>query len=88
VKDLSQSKYDRTFRICNEGHSLGNALSSVIRTQNGVKFCGYAIPHPTNDFFELKIIMDPEKGITSKEALVKGLQDLKESTSLMKSKFS
>jgi DNA-directed RNA polymerase subunit L len=56
--------------------------------RNGVKFCGYAIPHPTNDFFELKIIMDAEKGITSKEALVKGLQDLKESTLLMKNKFS
>lgn len=49
-----------------------------------VKFCGYAIPHPSERKVHLRI---ETSGITAVEALKKGLQDLHEMSEHILKKF-
>ncbi|XP_020283646.1 probable DNA-directed RNA polymerases I and III subunit RPAC2 [Pseudomyrmex gracilis] len=62
-----------TFVLLDEGHTLGNALTSVIGDYPGVKLCGYTIPHPAENKIHLNIQTDSEDVI---EVLRRGFQDL------------
>ncbi|XP_059477569.1 probable DNA-directed RNA polymerases I and III subunit RPAC2 [Neocloeon triangulifer] len=46
---------DRTFVFSNEGHTLGNALRSIIAKYPDVMFCGYTVPHPAEAKMNLRI---------------------------------
>lgn len=52
-----------------------------------VKFCGYSLPHPNEKQVLIQIQVWPNRGITPLDALEKGLEDLKETTNALKSKF-
>lgn len=52
-----------------------------------VKFCGYSLPHPNEKQVLMQIQVYPGRGITARDALEKGLTDLKEATNCLKSKF-
>ncbi|CAG0885630.1 unnamed protein product [Cyprideis torosa] len=68
----------QTFVFDGEGHSLGNALRWVIVQNPDVIFCGYSLPHPSEQKFHLRIQTRP-KGPSAADALVKGLKDLRDS---------
>jgi DNA-directed RNA polymerase I and III subunit RPAC2 len=65
----------RTFVFKNEGHTLGNALRSVILQNPQVLFCGYSMPHPAEDQMFLRI--QTAEGVDAQDILKKGLEDLK-----------
>ncbi|KAI8057772.1 DNA-directed RNA polymerase [Syncephalis plumigaleata] len=65
-----------TFVIHQEDHTLGNALRYMIMKNPLVEFCGYSLPHPSDDKLHLRI--QTFEGTTAVEALEKGLQDLME----------
>ncbi|CAB3385895.1 Hypothetical predicted protein [Cloeon dipterum] len=46
---------DRTFVFANEGHTLGNALRSIVARYPDVLFCGYTVPHPAEAKMNLRI---------------------------------
>ncbi|XP_011693829.1 PREDICTED: probable DNA-directed RNA polymerases I and III subunit RPAC2 [Wasmannia auropunctata] len=62
-----------TFVFAEEGHTLGNALASVISEYPGVKICGHTVPHPAENRVHLNIQTTGENVI---EVLKRGLQDL------------
>ncbi|XP_011870393.1 PREDICTED: probable DNA-directed RNA polymerases I and III subunit RPAC2 [Vollenhovia emeryi] len=62
-----------TFVFEDEGHTLGNALASVISEYPGVKICGHTVPHPAENRVHLNIQTTGENVI---EVLKRGLQDL------------
>ncbi|KAF0429068.1 DNA-directed RNA polymerases I and III subunit RPAC2 [Gigaspora margarita] len=73
-----------TFSISGEDHTLGNALRYVItlkirlsiRSRSPeVEYCGYSIPHPSED--KLNIRIQTTENTTAIEAMRKGLEDLK-----------
>jgi len=68
----------RTFVFKNEGHTLGNALRSVIMQNPQVTFCGYSLPHPAEDQMHLRI--QTVEDVDAQDALLKGLNDLKKMT--------
>lgn len=74
-----------TFIIQNEDHTLGNALRWMIMKNPAVEFCGYSIPHPSDGFIQIRIQTD--ETITAKEALKKGLEDLKELSAHIRTEF-
>jgi DNA-directed RNA polymerase I and III subunit RPAC2 len=63
----------KTFIFHGESHSLGNALRWMLMKNPDVAFCGYNIPHPTENKIQLTI---QTTGVPAEDALKKGLEDL------------
>ncbi|KAH3901405.1 related to DNA-directed RNA polymerases I and III subunit RPAC2 [Saccharomycodes ludwigii] len=75
-----------SFQIAEEDHTLGNSLRYIIMKNPQVEFCGYSIPHPSENFLHLRIQTYGE--ITAVEALHKGLQDLMDLCDVVEDKFT
>ncbi|KAJ8028810.1 DNA-directed RNA polymerases I and III subunit RPAC2 [Holothuria leucospilota] len=62
-----------TFVLEGEDHTLGNALRYIIMKNPDVEFCGYGVPHPSENKINLRI---QSRGPPAVEILKKGLLDL------------
>lgn len=63
-----------TFSILQEDHTLGNALRYMIMRNSKVDFCGYSIPHPSEEKLHMRI--QTEEGYSAVEAMEEGLDSL------------
>lgn len=70
----SEDGTSASFQIQQEDHTLGNALRYIIMKNPEVEFCGYSIPHPSEELLNIRI--QTYGNITAVEALQKGLDDL------------
>lgn len=75
----------KTFVFENETHTLGNALRFAILQNPQVMFCGYTMPHPSEEKMYLRI--QTVEGYTAQDALRQGLTDLKEMCIATKESF-
>ncbi|TVY44793.1 DNA-directed RNA polymerases I and III subunit [Lachnellula occidentalis] len=73
-----------SFEFKGEDHTLGNALRYIIMKNPKVEFCGYSIPHPSEDLMNIRI--QTYEG-TAVEALEKGLDDLSDLCDVVEEKF-
>lgn len=71
--DEKNGEGSRTFVFMNESHTLGNALKTIIARYPEVDFCGYTIPHPTEQKLHFRIQSHRERAI---DLLKRGLEDL------------
>ncbi|KAH8362049.1 hypothetical protein KR200_005573, partial [Drosophila serrata] len=71
--DEKNGEGSRTFVFFNEGHTLGNALKTIIARYPEVDFCGYTIPHPTEQKLHFRIQARRERAV---DILKRGLEDL------------
>lgn len=58
VKKLEIKEKDAasmTFVLRGEDHTLGNALRYVLMKNRDVVFCGYSIPHPSEDVMNIQV---------------------------------
>lgn len=62
-----------TFVFRGEDHTLGNALRYIIMKNPDVSFCGYSVPHPSENKINLRV---QTNGVPATEVLKKGLEDL------------
>ncbi|XP_071480449.1 DNA-directed RNA polymerases I and III subunit RPAC2-like [Diadema setosum] len=62
-----------TFVMHGEDHTLGNALRYIIMKDPDVDFCGYSVPHPTENRINLRI---QTKGSPAAAAFTRGLSNL------------
>lgn len=74
-----------SFQIAQEDYTLGNALRYIIMKNPEVEFCGYSIPHPSEELLNLRI--QTYGNITAVDALQKGLDDLIDLCDAVKDKF-
>lgn len=78
ITELSSSEHQsqsaRTFVIENEGNTLGNVLKNIIANYPEVEFCGYTVPHPTEDKIHFRI--QTAENIKAIDILRRGLTDL------------
>jgi len=44
-----------TFVLRDEDHTLGNALRYVLMKNPEVQFCGYSIPHPSENIMNIRL---------------------------------
>lgn len=65
-----------SFQVLDEDHTLGNALRYIIMKNPEVEFCGYSIPHPSEN--KLNIRIQTYGNITAMEALHQGMDNLSE----------
>lgn len=75
-----------SFQIIDEDHTLGNALRYIIMKNPEVEFCGYSIPHPSENKMHIRI--QTYGNITAVEALHQGLDNLSELCTVIEEKFS
>lgn len=75
-----------SFQITDEDHTLGNALRYIIMKNPEVEFCGYSIPHPSEN--KLNIRIQTYGNITAIEALHQGLDNLSELCTTIEEKFA
>jgi DNA-directed RNA polymerase I and III subunit RPAC2 len=73
-----------SFQFKEEDHTLGNALRYIIMKNPNVEFCGYSIPHPSEELMNIRI--QTYEG-TAVEALLKGLDDLIDLCDIVSEKF-
>lgn len=88
IKILPGSSEDGTsasFQIIDEDHTLGNALRYIIMKNPEVEFCGYSIPHPSEN--KLNIRIQTYGNISAVEALHQGLDNLSELCGAIEDKF-
>lgn len=75
-----------SFQITDEDHTLGNALRYIIMKNPEVEFCGYSIPHPSENKMNVRI--QTYGNITAVEALHQGLDNLAELCTVVEDKFT
>ncbi|KXJ23972.1 DNA-directed RNA polymerases I and III subunit RPAC2 [Exaiptasia diaphana] len=62
-----------TFVMHGEDHTLGNSLRYMIMKNPEVKFCGYSLPHPSENKINLRI---QTYGSPATDVLRRGLSEL------------
>ncbi len=85
VEVVGTSETCLTFTIHGEGHTLGNALRYAIVKNPDVEFCGYSIPHPSDDIVNIRV--QTLKNVRAVDAFRKGLRDLAEMTDAIREEF-
>lgn len=87
---LSEEPGSASFQITDEDHTLGNALRYVIMKNPQVEFCGYSIPHPSENFLNIRIQVYPEYMEETRpvDILLKGLDDLNDLCEVVREKFT
>ncbi|KAJ8596151.1 RBP11-like subunits of RNA polymerase [Rhizopogon salebrosus TDB-379] len=63
-----------TYQIFDESHTIGNALRWMIMKNPKVEFCGYSVPHPSENLIQLRIQM--YDGLSSLNTLIEALNNL------------
>ncbi|KAI5310433.1 RNA polymerase subunit AC19 [Ascosphaera atra] len=75
-----------SFQFDAEDHTLGNSLRYVIMKNPEVEFCGYTIPHPSENKMNLRIQTYDSTNVF--EVLEKGLNDLMDLCDAVTEKFT
>jgi DNA-directed RNA polymerase I and III subunit RPAC2 len=82
IEILCNDKNSLVLCIKDEDHTIGNLLRYIIMKNEDVEFCGYSVPHPSENLLNLRI-QAPEP----MKAFVKGLDDLVDLFECVKEKF-
>ncbi|KAG1731846.1 RBP11-like subunits of RNA polymerase [Suillus paluster] len=81
LPDLSAA----TYQIFDESHTIGNALRWMIMKNPKVEFCGYSVPHPSENHIQLRIQM--YDGLSSLNALLEALTNLDDVCETIENKY-
>lgn len=73
-----------TFVLRNEDHTLGNALRYVLAKNPDVRFCGYSIPHPSENIMNIRV---ETYGKPAADLFRKALLDLRAMAEHMRTTF-
>ncbi|KAF8069430.1 RPC19 [Scenedesmus sp. PABB004] len=74
-----------TFAVVEEDHTLANALRFFLNKNPQVTFCGYSIPHPTEDVVNIRVQTTGE--VTAAQALVGACEECAKVSRHMSSVF-
>ncbi|CAF0886062.1 unnamed protein product [Didymodactylos carnosus] len=74
-----------SFIIRDEDHTLGNSLRYVIMKNPEVDFCGYTVPHPSENKINFRI--QTKGNVPAVDVFRKGLVDLKQMCSIVMEKY-
>lgn len=69
----------------NEDHSLANSLRFFLNKNPNVSFCGYSMPHPTEELVNIRVQTTGE--VTAAQAMRTACQDLNSCLAHMKAVF-
>ena len=67
------SDTSKTFVFVDEDHTLGNSLRYVVMRDPSTTFCGYTVPHPSENKMHMRV---QTNGKTAEQALMDGANTL------------
>lgn len=85
VEILGADDTNLTFVLRDEDHTLGNALRYILMRNPHVKFCGYSIPHPSENIMNIRV---ETFGKSASQLFRKAIVDLKDMADHMRGKFT
>ncbi|EIW84710.1 RBP11-like subunits of RNA polymerase [Coniophora puteana RWD-64-598 SS2] len=74
-----------TYQIFDESHTMGNALRWMLMKNPKVEFCGYSVPHPSENHINVRIQMYDE--LSSLDALLEALSNLDDLCETVEQKY-
>ncbi|KRX01394.1 DNA-directed RNA polymerase, RBP11-like dimerization domain [Pseudocohnilembus persalinus] len=84
IQQNEQDKTCGTYIFLDEDHTLGNALRYMLVKRPDVEFCGYSIPHPSENKMNIRL-QTVEKD--SNSVLQEGLNSLANACDIIGDKF-
>ena len=55
IPDKEEGNFNCTYTFQNEDHTLGNILRYMLMKDKNTNFCGYSIPHPSEDVMNIRL---------------------------------
>ena len=55
IPDKEEGNFNCTYTFQNEDHTLGNILRYMLMKDPNTLFCGYSIPHPSEDIMNIRL---------------------------------
>ncbi|KAJ7064958.1 DNA-directed RNA polymerase [Mycena amicta] len=74
-----------TYQIYDESHTIGNALRWMLMKNPKVEFCGYSVPHPSENLIQVRIQM--YDNLSSLTTLIDALGNLDSLCSTIEGKY-
>ncbi|KAK7005819.1 RBP11-like subunits of RNA polymerase [Favolaschia claudopus] len=85
MKGASPDLSAATYQIHDESHTIGNALRWMLMKNPKVEFCGYSVPHPSENVIQVRIQM--YDNLSSLAALITALGDLDDVCATIEEKY-
>mmetsp|Transcript_19684 Transcript_19684/g.54946 ORF Transcript_19684/g.54946 Transcript_19684/m.54946 type:complete len:107 (+) Transcript_19684:15-335(+) len=84
-EDVPDQFFGTTFQIDEEDHTLANSLRFFLNKNPHVSFCGYSMPHPSEELVNLRV--QTSGRISASKALRTACEDLKDASNHTLSTF-
>jgi DNA-directed RNA polymerase I and III subunit RPAC2 len=55
IPDNDEGNFNCTYSFTGEDHTLGNLLRYVLMKDTETLFCGYSVPHPSEDIMNVRL---------------------------------
>ena len=84
ISDKEDGEFNCTYSFRNEDHTLGNMLRYMLMKDSNTLFCGYSIPHPSEDLMNIRL--QTKKDNTNK-LMAKAMDNILEISDILSNKF-
>ena len=84
ISDKEEGEFNCTYTFRNEDHTLGNILRYMLMKDSNTLFCGYSIPHPSEDLMNIRL---QTKEINTNNSMEKAMERIIEIGDILSNKF-
>jgi DNA-directed RNA polymerase I and III subunit RPAC2 len=84
IPDKEEGDFNCTYAFLNEDHTLGNILRYILMKDSNTLFCGYSIPHPSEDLMNVRL---QTKEKNTNEVMEKAMNRIDEISDILSNKF-
>ena len=84
IYDKEDGDFNCTYSFKNEDHTLGNILRYILMKDSNTLFCGYSIPHPSEDLMNVRL---QTKEKNTNEVMEKAMNRIDEISDILSNKF-
>ena len=85
MHDKEEGDFNTTYTFKNEDHTLGNILRYILMKDSNTSFCGYSIPHPSEDLMNIRLQTKKE---TTNQIMDKAMGRVIEISDILSNKFN
>ena len=84
IPDKEDGKFNCTYTFQNEDHTLGNILRYTLMKDPNTLFCGYSIPHPSEDLMNVRL---QTKEKNTNEVMENAMNNIDKISDILSNKF-
>ena len=84
IPDKEEGDFNCTYSFQNEDHTLGNILRFTLMKDSNTCFCGYSIPHPSEDLMNIRLQTKEEN---TNKVMEKAMNRVIEISDILSNKF-